>query len=172
MAPTPVFLPGEFHGQRSLEGYSPQGGRGNSWGPFTSLECFTAPPKKMLLIFLFHSLWRPYIDTQIKSGQIFYSYTSTFSSMSEFLLVNFFNHLRTNTDTLWSQLSVLSLIIINNKAQCYFSDEKSSFYSCTEALLALSIKTENPRIGNTLNRVQIFQMFFLNYPLQSLAKGE
>ena len=26
MAPTPVFLPGEFHGQRSLVGYS-------SWGP-------------------------------------------------------------------------------------------------------------------------------------------
>ena len=24
---TPVFLPGEFHGQRSLEGYSPQGGK-------------------------------------------------------------------------------------------------------------------------------------------------
>ena len=23
--PTPVFLPGEFHGQRSLEGYSPKG---------------------------------------------------------------------------------------------------------------------------------------------------
>ena len=23
--PTPVFLPGEFHGQRSLVGYSPQG---------------------------------------------------------------------------------------------------------------------------------------------------
>ena len=23
--PTPVFLPGELHGQRSLEGYSPQG---------------------------------------------------------------------------------------------------------------------------------------------------
>ena len=23
--PTPVFLPGEFHGQRSLEGYSSQG---------------------------------------------------------------------------------------------------------------------------------------------------
>ena len=23
--PTPVFLPGESHGQRSLEGYSPQG---------------------------------------------------------------------------------------------------------------------------------------------------
>ena len=24
-SPTPVFLPGESHGQRSLEGYSPQG---------------------------------------------------------------------------------------------------------------------------------------------------
>ena len=23
--PTPVFLPGNFHGQRSLEGYSPRG---------------------------------------------------------------------------------------------------------------------------------------------------
>ena len=25
--PTPVFLPGKFHGQRSLEGYSPWGHR-------------------------------------------------------------------------------------------------------------------------------------------------
>ena len=25
MAPTPVFLPGEFHGQRRLVGYSPWG---------------------------------------------------------------------------------------------------------------------------------------------------
>ena len=25
--PTPVFLPGEFHGQRSLAGYSPSGGK-------------------------------------------------------------------------------------------------------------------------------------------------
>ena len=25
--PTPVFLPGKFHGQRSLEGYSPWGGK-------------------------------------------------------------------------------------------------------------------------------------------------
>ena len=25
--PTPVFLPGESHGQRSLVGYSPQGGK-------------------------------------------------------------------------------------------------------------------------------------------------
>ena len=27
MATTPVFLPGEFHGQRSLVGYSPRGHR-------------------------------------------------------------------------------------------------------------------------------------------------
>ena len=25
--PTPVFLPGEFHGQRSLEGYNPWGSK-------------------------------------------------------------------------------------------------------------------------------------------------
>ena len=25
--PTPLFFPGEFHGQRSLPGYSPQGGK-------------------------------------------------------------------------------------------------------------------------------------------------
>ena len=28
MQPTPVFLPGESHGQRSLAGYSPQGRKG------------------------------------------------------------------------------------------------------------------------------------------------
>ena len=27
MAPTPVFLPGEVHGQRSLAGYSPRGNK-------------------------------------------------------------------------------------------------------------------------------------------------
>ena len=27
MAPTPVFLPGKSHGQRSLVGYSPWGGK-------------------------------------------------------------------------------------------------------------------------------------------------
>ena len=82
--------------------------------------------------------------------------------MSDFLLVNFFNHLRTNIDTLLSQLIALRLIIINNKAQYYFSDEKASFYSYTEVLLAWSIKTENPRKGNTLNSMQIFQIFFIS----------
>ena len=48
--PTPVFLPGKFHGQRSLEGY--QGAR-HDWMtehvyPFTSLNChhFSSPGKK------------------------------------------------------------------------------------------------------------------------------
>ena len=27
VATTPVFLPGKFHGQRSLEGYSPEGNK-------------------------------------------------------------------------------------------------------------------------------------------------
>ena len=30
MAPTPVFLPGKLHGQRSLVGYSPRGHRRGS----------------------------------------------------------------------------------------------------------------------------------------------
>ena len=29
MAPTPAFLPGKSHGQRSLMGYSPWGGKGS-----------------------------------------------------------------------------------------------------------------------------------------------
>ena len=42
MLPTPVFLPGEFHGQRSLAGYSPWGCKESdtteraSQGPFPS----------------------------------------------------------------------------------------------------------------------------------------
>ena len=35
--PTPVFLPGEFHGQRSLAGYRPSGRRvGHDQATFTS----------------------------------------------------------------------------------------------------------------------------------------
>ena len=29
--PTPVFLPGEFHGQRSMVGYSPWGHKESDW---------------------------------------------------------------------------------------------------------------------------------------------
>ena len=39
MEPTPVFLPGESHGQRSLEGYSPWGHK--SW---TRFNFITKPP--------------------------------------------------------------------------------------------------------------------------------
>ena len=45
--PTPVFLSGEFHAQRSLAGYSPWGHErvGHSWETknFTSLETVVAP---------------------------------------------------------------------------------------------------------------------------------
>ena len=43
--PTPVFLPGEFHGQRSLVGYSP-------WGPkeLDTTDCLTL---SLFLTFLF-----------------------------------------------------------------------------------------------------------------------
>ena len=48
--PTPVFLPGESHGQRSLEGYSPQGGKelDTTESEHTRLDCIPllvyAPP--------------------------------------------------------------------------------------------------------------------------------
>ena len=38
--PTPVFLPGESHGQRSLAGYSPRGHRGLNWVTETHTETF------------------------------------------------------------------------------------------------------------------------------------
>ena len=40
METTPVFLPGEFHGQRSLVGYSPQGCRvGHDQAPMHACLC-------------------------------------------------------------------------------------------------------------------------------------
>ena len=41
--PTPVFLPGESHGQRSLAGYSPEGCKGSDTTerPSTSILTFT-----------------------------------------------------------------------------------------------------------------------------------
>jgi len=37
--PTPVFLPGETHGQRSLVGYSPLGGKQSDISEATSRAC-------------------------------------------------------------------------------------------------------------------------------------
>ena len=40
--PTPVFLPGKFHGQRNLAGYSPWGHRvGHHWATFMSLVAWS-----------------------------------------------------------------------------------------------------------------------------------
>ena len=39
--PTPVFLPGEFHGQRSLEGYSPRGHKGLDMTERLTLSLFS-----------------------------------------------------------------------------------------------------------------------------------
>ena len=51
--PTPVFLPGESHGQRSLVGYSPRGRRvGHDWATSRSLfflPCHPASSGKMWL---------------------------------------------------------------------------------------------------------------------------
>ena len=47
--PTPVFLPGESHGQRSLMGYSPQGHKESDRNEMT--EHKYAHLKNMLLVF-------------------------------------------------------------------------------------------------------------------------
>ena len=53
--PSPVFLPGESHGQRSLAGYSPcSHGVGRNWvtNTFTCLECSLFSPHLSLIISL------------------------------------------------------------------------------------------------------------------------
>ena len=42
--PTPVFLPGEFHGQRSLVDYSPQGPRESDMTEHSLTQTPTDPP--------------------------------------------------------------------------------------------------------------------------------
>ena len=44
MATTPVFLPGESHGQRSLAGYSPWGGKKSDITEGTSARRHTLKP--------------------------------------------------------------------------------------------------------------------------------
>ena len=55
--PTPVFLPGEFHGQRSLEGYSPWGRKEPDRTERLSLSFL-----KMILQFFFFCLMILYLS--------------------------------------------------------------------------------------------------------------
>ena len=48
MATTPVFLPGEFHGQRSLEGYSPRGHKESDMTEHTQMS----PTYSMLFLLI------------------------------------------------------------------------------------------------------------------------
>ena len=54
---TPVFLPGEFHGQRSLAGYSPQGCKESDT---TEQLTNTFTPLSILLYFLTFGRQRPF----------------------------------------------------------------------------------------------------------------
>ena len=47
---TPVFLPGESHGQRSLAGYSPWGCKSRTWLSDSQLNCFVT----VCFVFQFH----------------------------------------------------------------------------------------------------------------------
>ena len=59
VAVIPVFLPGKFHGQGSLEGYSPRGCKeSNSPEHTQSLNTFIASPFTLrLLLRQIHALW-------------------------------------------------------------------------------------------------------------------
>ena len=48
--PTPVFLPGEFHGQRSLAGYSPWGPKESDLTEQLTLSLFTLEKNKSFLV--------------------------------------------------------------------------------------------------------------------------
>ena len=49
--PTPVFLPGESHGQRSLAAYSPQGRRvGHDWSDLACMCANTKGPRSPVLM--------------------------------------------------------------------------------------------------------------------------
>ena len=50
--PTPVFLPGESHGQRSLEGYSP-------WGQNKSWTQLSNKTRTANLLFIHPRIWGP-----------------------------------------------------------------------------------------------------------------
>ena len=58
--PTPVFLPGESHGQRNLAGYSPRGRRvGYDWAcaRMSKVIVWAASMAALLLVFMTRLLW-------------------------------------------------------------------------------------------------------------------
>ena len=76
--PTPVFLPGESHGQRSLAGYNPWGCRaGHDWATNTHTHiyicfnyiCKTQPERSMRL------LWEVWTCSRPRTAGLFLGYT-------------------------------------------------------------------------------------------------
>ena len=51
--PTPVFLPGEFHGQRSLAGYSLWGHKGQTW-----LSNFHMQDREIIFYICINLIWK------------------------------------------------------------------------------------------------------------------
>ena len=63
MATTPVFLPGTFHGQRSLVGYSPQGHKKQNMTEGLSIQGLLGSQVTYLFaVFTRHFLLRSYIE--------------------------------------------------------------------------------------------------------------
>ena len=81
--PTPVFLPGEFHGQRSLAGYSPQGRKGRHNWVTNSFPFFTItqPPMAAVATRGHHQhswkAWLVALPSQIEPATSFTSFKST-----------------------------------------------------------------------------------------------
>ena len=62
--PTPVFWPGEFHGQRSLEDYSPRGCKETDVSEQLSLSTFISKLKKSTILNVYVSITKVNITKQ------------------------------------------------------------------------------------------------------------
>ena len=73
--PTPVFLPGEFHGQRSLKGYSPWGDKESNMTEWlTFIQRARVPYKKCSINGSYHLLGRFYIGLPLSFPWSIYSH--------------------------------------------------------------------------------------------------
>ena len=61
-SPTPVFLPGESHGQRSLEGYSPQGHKESDMTEATQHACMQS------IVHMYHIFFSDAVSIKNNSG--------------------------------------------------------------------------------------------------------